>query len=808
MATDAVTVSPTINGDSVPLTAGMIVRLKPGANNNVVRAQADSAPHVQGVNGVVISGAGAPGTSVLVACIGRQTVQMESGLTPAVGDTVYVSSTVAGKGTNIIPGIVLPIGPIADVSNYVTSKTVEVDVIASSSEAGAGGTFPGFGGAPPSVSAASSAGVAGTAARSDHTHGSTVADWGTAGSVRYFACDGTNGNDANAGYSDVSQAAAGLVAVKTITQLLQIIPKFGMGRKFRAAIRSGNYASDATIDFSNISGYARMLFVATDTIPSAGAVAFAGDTNDTIAAGMTTATGMNAAGYNPTVYAVAGDGTPTITLQLAGGGAPAFPAVPGRPYLCRLRFDVATTTGALQNTAYSVVFTSGGNVLTLSQALPVNPVAGDVCYIEMPNVTGPAVTTIGESGEPVGPLTICGIQLGSLASTGGAITLSGSECASGGLQNPYLISTGQVLNVPSGNLTVGTGLRSTGLQIFGGIVTMRDGGDASTGQPLLFQGCSSILWERSAAGGLVCYGGTQAIGNNVPLTIGTNSSSGHGAACQIWGVVTSGRVAGVMPAGLICYGGYQLGRIKFSGMGANPCARIGGVGLGVTIQGLSGGVADGNTDVGVDMSPNGLSGNTLGGMGCTIALPGTPTVTGTLGDVRLPDGTIVSWASLVATPTIDSCGNIYVSINGVTTNLSFPGTGGAALSIGVYRTALVDLTTPATYAINMPVVPGKKFYIAATGRLEVATRDAAVTTGLTYSFQQNGVDVTGLTGIPISTAQLNSFAPPETISSAPGGNAPVFDLSSFPIQFKITTGVAGAGLTTCTGRLAVIGYYA
>lgn len=37
---------------------------------------------------------------------------------------------------------------------------------------GGGGTpFPGFGGAPPNVSTASSAGVAATAARSDHTHG-------------------------------------------------------------------------------------------------------------------------------------------------------------------------------------------------------------------------------------------------------------------------------------------------------------------------------------------------------------------------------------------------------------------------------------------------------------------------------------------------------------------------------------------------------------------------------------------------------------------------------------------------------------
>lgn len=138
MATDAVTVSPTINGDSVPLTAGMIVRLKPGANNNVVRAQADSAPHVQGVNGVIVSGSGAPGTNVLVACVGRQPVQMESSLVVVVGQTVYVSPTVPGKGTNVQPGVVAVVGSIADTSNYVRLGIVEVDVVISAG--GGGGT--------------------------------------------------------------------------------------------------------------------------------------------------------------------------------------------------------------------------------------------------------------------------------------------------------------------------------------------------------------------------------------------------------------------------------------------------------------------------------------------------------------------------------------------------------------------------------------------------------------------------------------------------------------------------------------------
>lgn len=139
MATDAVTVSPTFNGDSVSLTAGMIVRLKPGANNNVVRAQASTSAGVQAVNGVVVSGSSAPTGSVVIACVGRETVQMESGLTPNVGDTVYVSPNAAGKGTNVVPGLVYRIGTIVDVSNYgrTTTVVVAVNIAASTNTAGA-----------------------------------------------------------------------------------------------------------------------------------------------------------------------------------------------------------------------------------------------------------------------------------------------------------------------------------------------------------------------------------------------------------------------------------------------------------------------------------------------------------------------------------------------------------------------------------------------------------------------------------------------------------------------------------------------
>jgi hypothetical protein len=142
MATDSVTLSPLFNGDTVPLTSGMIVRLKTGTNNNVVRAQADSTAHLQGVNGVVISGSAASTTYVLAASVGRKSVLMETGLTLAVGQTVYVSPNVAGRGTNVLPVNVATVGSIADTTGYSATGLVTVDVIVGAGGSGGGTQGP------------------------------------------------------------------------------------------------------------------------------------------------------------------------------------------------------------------------------------------------------------------------------------------------------------------------------------------------------------------------------------------------------------------------------------------------------------------------------------------------------------------------------------------------------------------------------------------------------------------------------------------------------------------------------------------
>lgn len=131
---------------------------------------------------------------------------------------------------------------------------------------------------------------------------------------------------------------------------------------------------------------------------------------------------------------------------------------------------------------------------------------------------------------------------------------------------------------------------------------------------------------------------------------------------------------------------------------------------------------------------------------------------------------------------------------------------GDALILSAYRTAVVDLTQPGTYAFDMPIVAGSRFAITGTGRLEMRTRDATLTTGLTFNIAQNGIGLVGTTAQALTTALLNTWSAPAMLNGNPVSMT-MPDMSTFPLQFQITTGVAGSGLTTCTGRFVILGYY-
>jgi len=493
------------------------------------------------------------------------------------------------------------------------------------------------------------------------TAAGTIAEWPTSfvfgATPRYFAVDSVNGDDVkNQGFSDVSQKAAGLVAVKTLSRLMQILPRFGQGRACRVAVAAGNYASDTQWTIDDLRGFANsqtansMLFIGTGTVPSAGSVKFAGDLNDSLCAGFVNATGMNAAGYNVTAYAVDSDGTPRITLQLNGGGSPGFTADSvARPYGCRIRFDVATTTANLQNTMSGIIRTTGAGQLVLSVALSTPPVIGDVLYIEMPGVSGPLETLVTGSGDGVASIQFCGIAFGTLNCSNSIVTVCGCEagnvvCTSTDMncQDSGVLDSAAAL----GNFTRGCSLRSNFYaQSFGNFRGVGCATTSSTSVGMSWIGCESVNWERSASFSGVQKTGVGGGGNSVTQTIGTNGSTVHGATCQIFGAVASSPSSGFAACGVFVGSTDNLGRILCENMGANPCLRVAGAGLGVNFAGTVSGTT-GNTDVGLDLTS--FVGRSFGGAGCTIALGSPPTITGTVGDVRLSDGTIVTWAAAQA----------------------------------------------------------------------------------------------------------------------------------------------------------------
>ena len=120
--TNSVYGTPT-NGDTVPLVIGQVVRI--GTTNSVVRAKADSTPHLQGLCGVVGSGSVGPGGPVnIVADAYPQRVLLEPGLTLSAGQTLYVSASIAGSATNVPPGTAVAIGSINSIGTYASDGRV------------------------------------------------------------------------------------------------------------------------------------------------------------------------------------------------------------------------------------------------------------------------------------------------------------------------------------------------------------------------------------------------------------------------------------------------------------------------------------------------------------------------------------------------------------------------------------------------------------------------------------------------------------------------------------------------------------
>jgi hypothetical protein len=114
---------PLVNGTGTLVVHGEVVRVS--ATNTFVRALSPGAlTGLVGVNGGGSIGAG--GNANIFTSGAQVDVLLETGLTPVAGQTVYVSATVAGRGTNVAPGTAVTLGTIESVSQYAALKIVQV----------------------------------------------------------------------------------------------------------------------------------------------------------------------------------------------------------------------------------------------------------------------------------------------------------------------------------------------------------------------------------------------------------------------------------------------------------------------------------------------------------------------------------------------------------------------------------------------------------------------------------------------------------------------------------------------------------
>ncbi len=491
-----------------------------------------------------------------------------------------------------------------------------------------------------------------------------VADWAI-GNTRWYALDGDAGSDANAGYSDSSAAAAGLVAVATDAQLNAILPVNGAGRNVVVLVKSraaaGTYGA-LTSWTQGRYGYRTFLARATVTDSTAGSTAFLDDTTDRTMAGGVILTGTETAGYHPT-------GSPTTRaiqfVKVTNGLTPGWAAEPALPAGARLRWDAATTTTALRGIKRTILKVTGGNIVEVNKLLPAVPAAGDTAYVDMPGVLYGQVVFAGGSTrtEGVGSnYSIVGFQTTSATSGARGFGITGNAAAafcwhnaSAGLFN--LTHGSLILNsVYPANATTATTTDTGGACRSAASMTISafEIFSTVTGNSPFIQGTLGMARGAAAevmAGFVAGAGMTFDKISNVATTDADPDAIGTTAAQTSSGVRDSRIIGPGTDSGLYIGSPSQIHALEIINMGALPAVYVAAAGITVMIVGpLSG--STGNTGVCLDLTNSYAS---------TIVLRSTPTCTGSTADVRMGGGTgTKSWATLVsagATGTTDANGN-------------------------------------------------------------------------------------------------------------------------------------------------------
>lgn len=533
----------------------------------------------------------------------------------------------------------------------------------------------------------------------------TVASW-TITNVRWFAADATNGNDANAGFSDVSEADAGTKAVQTLARLFEIIPKGGAGRSAKVIIAAGTYTDG--LPLNGLFGYNIFGIIGTSTQANAGAVAFDGSANTDLFAGAITVPGLNAAGYNPT-------GSPSTTswsLQQLGGGAAALPAEPAPPLGWRVRFDINTSTVALRGLCKQISQVNSSSQLTINaaSALPTPPSGADVFYIEKAGVIVGA-TTINTSQTVF--LAIGGMDIAGVTILNGVASFIFSGTTTFNLQSPAGVQVQGIWqgNFPGANRRLGGGLVVSGNTNNAGIgggrwASIQGITHVGTVEMLDPPGPFTIADGNTYAQGIVIHGSPMAVqgpdgvdafgvftGIGIPRIIGPGTYIGGTADLVLRGTNVS------------------LRSFAMTGAGAHPVILAIGQNNIIFVNAVTG--STGNSDVGLDLTA---------AFNSKITIQTLPTVTGTAGDVRLSDGTIITWTQ-AASGVTDSAGNtIVASANPFPIQRKPTGTYLTDLSIGGFVQA-----APGTGLLSTGPVPGASVRAdgIVTGTLQLASIAAA-----------------------------------------------------------------------------------
>lgn len=495
-----------------------------------------------------------------------------------------------------------------------------------------------------------------------------AAEWPVA-NMRIYAVDFVNGLDTNAGFADAAGTsaanyaaacvAAGLVAKKTIAGLSAIFPRVGNGRLAEIILANGgvnteqSYADALSPITSGLNGYplTGLTIRATGTNTTAGAVAFAGTTNDIDYQGAITAAGCNAPGYNP----VAAFSTSVIKCLKVGGGAAAIPAEPAAPLGWRIRFDNATTTAALRNVCTHVSGVTGTDTILVSGVLPAVPVGTDTFYLEQAGVAIPALNVAGCS--PGSSINVSGLRsTGTITQSSSNVRWAFCGCnAFSGTNASSILVINSISHPVLGTRTVGGGMRSaTTVSVSSCPAGVTLGRTTAAVGTTTITACSGFTWGLgSFAGGQLNVNNCHAGGGNATLNVinlGVTDATTVGVP----------RIVGVGTGALAINGcTVIIGKMDITGTGLTGAIAVNGSNNSLALVGVVSGVT-GNTSTGMTINPS---------RGSKIAIVVTPTVTGAFGDLQLGGGagTVVPWAQAAATGLYDEYANqILGNLGGLT----------------------------------------------------------------------------------------------------------------------------------------------